>query len=51
MDYVENILKIAKENNYTNKQLCELLGKNPSYISDWKSGKEKPVIMGKTVKT
>ena len=33
MDYVENILKIAKENNYTNKQLCELLGKNPSYIS------------------
>ena len=42
MDYVENILKIAKENNYTNKQLCELLGKNPSYISDWKSGKSKP---------
>lgn len=42
MDFVQNILNIAKEQGYTNKQLCELLGKNPSYISDWKSGKSKP---------
>lgn len=42
MDFVQNILNIAKEHRYTNKQLCELLGKNSSYISDWKSGKSKP---------
>ena len=42
MDIVKNILKIAKEHGYTNKQLCELLNKNPSYVSDWKNGKSKP---------
>ena len=42
MDIVKNILKIAKERGYTNKQLCELLNKNSSYITDWKSGKSKP---------
>lgn len=42
MDFVQNILNIARERGYTNKQLCELLGKNSSYISDWKSGKSKP---------
>lgn len=42
MDIVKNILKIAKEHGYTNKQLCELLNKNSSYITDWKSGKSKP---------
>lgn len=42
MDIVQNILNIAKQRNYTNKQLCVLLGKNSSYISDWKSGKSKP---------
>ncbi len=42
MDYVKNILAVAKANNYTDKQLCELLGKNTSYVSDWKNGKSKP---------
>ncbi len=42
MDFIKNILSIAGEHGYTNKQLCELLGKNSSYISDWKSGKSKP---------
>ncbi len=42
MNYIKNILSIAKEHGYTNKQLCELLGKNPSYITDWKNGKSKP---------
>ncbi|MBQ3427434.1 MAG: helix-turn-helix transcriptional regulator [Clostridia bacterium] len=42
MDFVKNILNIAKEQGYSNKQLCELLGKNPSYITDWKNGKSKP---------
>ena len=42
VDIVKNILKSAKEHGYTNKQLCELLNKNPSYVSDWKSGKSKP---------
>ncbi len=42
MDIVKNILNIAKLHNYTDKRLCELLEKNPSYISDWKNGKSKP---------
>ena len=42
MDIIENILNIAKQKGYTNKSLCELLGKNSSYISDWKKGKSKP---------
>ena len=42
MDIVKNILKTAKKHGYTNKQLCEMLHKNPSYISDWKNGKSKP---------
>ena len=29
MNYIKNILSIAKEHGYTNKQLCELLGKKP----------------------
>ena len=42
VEYVQNILNLAKINGFSNKQLCELLGKNPSYITDWKSGKSKP---------
>ena len=42
MDFVKNILKLSKERGFTNKQLCELLGKNTSYITDWKNGKSKP---------
>lgn len=42
VDCVENILRIAKEKKYTNKMLCEILNKNPSYITDWKNGKSKP---------
>lgn len=53
MNYVENILKIAKEKKYTNKMLCELLNKNTSYITDWKNGKSKPkadeiILLAKT---
>lgn len=42
MDIVKNILNVAIEKGYNNKQLCELLNKNSSYISDWKNGKSKP---------
>ena len=42
MYIVKNILKMAKEHGYSIKQLCELLNKNSSYITDWKSGKSKP---------
>lgn len=41
-NFIDNILNIANEHGYTNKRLCDLLGKNSSYISDWKSGKSKP---------
>lgn len=53
MDIVKNILTVAKEHGYNNKQLCELLNKNPSYITDWKNGKSRPkadelLILSKT---
>ena len=42
MNIVENILKIAKEHNLNNQQLCKLLNTNPNKIYDWKIGKSKP---------
>ena len=53
MDIVKNILTIAKKHGYNNKQLCELLNKNSSYITDWKNGKSRPkadelLILSKT---
>lgn len=42
MEIVQNILKITKENNLNNQQLCKLLNTNPNKIYDWKIGKSKP---------
>lgn len=42
MNIVENILKIAKEHNLNNQQMCKLLDTNPNKIYDWKIGKSKP---------
>lgn len=42
MNYVENILILAKEKGISNKQICDMLGKSTSYINDWKKGKSKP---------
>ena len=44
MDFVKNILNFIKSNGYTEKQICEILEKNPSYLSDWKSKKSKPKV-------
>lgn len=44
MNFVENILKELKRNNYTDSQICKLLNKNPSYLTDWKNGKSKPKV-------
>lgn len=42
MNIIENILNVTKKCGYNNKQICELLNKNYSYVSDWKKGKSKP---------
>ena len=42
MQIVQNILKITKEHNLNNQQLCKLLKTNPNKIYDWKIGKSKP---------
>ena len=42
MDIVQNILNIANKNGFNNNQICKLLNKNASYVSDWKTGKSKP---------
>lgn len=44
MDFVENILKELKRNNYTDSEICKLLNKNSSYLTDWKNGKSKPKV-------
>ena len=42
MNIVQNILKVAKSNGFNDSQICKLLNKNASYVSDWKCGKSKP---------
>lgn len=42
MQIVQNILRIAKEHNLNNQQLCKLLNTNPNKIYDWKIGKSRP---------
>lgn len=42
MEVVKNILKVAKDNGYTDSQICKLLKKNTGYVNDWKRGKSKP---------
>lgn len=44
MDYVKNILNYVKQQGVSDKDLCILLERNQSYISDWKSGKSKPKV-------
>ena len=44
MDFVKNILNYIKEQGYTDTQICKVLKRNGSYLTDWKNGKSKPKV-------
>lgn len=42
MEFVQNILNVAKKQKLTEQKICELINGNKSTVYDWKKGKSKP---------